>query len=270
MDQHSSGKQFLYRRTSTMNALLRRPAIFTRFPHLTAAESTRHGGVSPTPYHSLNLGKSTGDSPENVAENRRRFCTALGFESAQLAWSKQVHGDLIWSLTQPGGAEGFDALVTASPGVLLTVSVADCVPVLIFDSKNEAVAAIHAGWRGTVVGIVRKTMEHMATQFGTQAADCFTYIGTCIDECSFEVGEEVAEAFDEAFKRWDTERSKFFIDLKKANAAQLYAFGIPASQVEISPYSTVLHNADYFSHRLEKGMTGRMMGGIGLLKVPAA
>lgn len=104
----------------------------------------------------------------------------------------------------------------------------------------------------------------MNENFGTQAQHCFAFVGTCIDECSFEVGDEVAEAFDTGFKRWDSDRQKFFVDLKKANAAQLVDAGIPDSQVEISPYSTVLHNEDYFSHRKEKGTTGRMMAVIGM------
>lgn len=245
--------------------MFRRPDIFTPFPNLIAAESTRHGGVSPAPYASLNLGKSTDDAPENVVENRRRFCQALGFEPGQLAWSRQVHGDLVRRADAPGGAEGFDALVTAKPGVVLAVSVADCTPILVFDAKNQAVAAIHAGWRGTAAGIVEKTLAQMAAEYGTRAADCFAYVVTCVDECSFEVGEEVAAAFTNDFKRWDTARGKFFVDLKRANAAQLQAFGLPDAQVEISPYSTVLHNADYFSHRTERGLTGRMMAVMGIL-----
>lgn len=245
-------------------ALYLQPYVFHSFPQLISAESTRHGGISPPPYQSLNLGKSTADDPENVLENRRRFCAALGFEPARLAWSKQVHGTEIRLVTAPGGAEGFDALITREQGVVLAVSVADCTPVLVYDAKNRAVAAIHAGWRGTAGKIVLKTLLEMETRFGTQAGDCFAYVGTCIDECSFEVGEEVAEAFDPAFKRWDTARQKFFVDLKKANADQLYRFGVPAAQVEVSTRSTVLHNTDYFSHRKEKGTTGRMMAVIGM------
>lgn len=243
--------------------MFRRPAIFKRFPNLTAAESTRHGGVSPAPYASLNLGKNTGDDVANVVENRRRFCAALGYAPERMAWSKQVHEDKIRLVTQPGGAEGFDALMTDRAGILLAVSAADCTPILIYDAKNKAMAAIHAGWPGTAAGIAEKTLQGMAAQFGTKGADCFAYVGTCIDECSFEVGEEVAVKFAPTFKRFDAVKGKFFVDLKKANAAQLLAFGIPANQIDISPFSTVLNNDDYFSHRKEKGVTGRMLAVIG-------
>ena len=241
-----------------------RPEIFTQFPLLAAAQSTRHGGVSPTPFDTLNLGKNTPDNPANVAENRRRFCAAMGFEVPQMAWSKQVHEALIRQVIAPGGSEGYDALVTNIPGILLAVSVADCTPILIYDAQNQAIAAIHAGWRGTVAGIVAKTLEYMAQTYGTRGEDCFAYVGACIDECSFEVGNEVAEAFSETFKRFDPDRGKFFVDLKKANAAQLFDFGIPESQVEISPYCTVVHHADFFSHRKSSGQTGRGLGVIGL------
>ncbi len=244
--------------------MLRRPAIFAGFSHLAAAESTRHGGVSPAPYASLNLGKSTADDPANVAENRLRFCAALGFLPDQMAWSRQVHADRVQIVTTPGGSEGFDASVTNQPGILLAVSVADCTPILIYDAKTRAMAAVHSGWPGTAARIVEKTLHGMAEAFGTRGEDCFAYVGTCIDECSFEVGEEVAVQFEPAFKRFDAGRGKFFVDLKKANAAMLESFGIPRHRIEISAWSTVLNNDDYFSHRKEKGLTGRMMAVIGI------
>lgn len=244
--------------------LFRTPAIFQPFPQLLAAESTRHGGVSAVPYASLNLGRSTGDDPERVAENRRRFYEALEILEDQVASSHQVHGEEIWVTDGPGRQEGHDAIVTAQPGVFALVTVADCTPVLVYDTRNRVVAAIHAGWRGTVAELVRKTLERMRTAFGTSGADCHAYVGTCIDECSFEVGADVADHFGEPFKRFDAKKQKFFVDLKAANAAQLRAFGVPASQLELSRYSTVLHNQDYFSHRLERGTTGRMVALIGV------
>ena len=172
----------------------------------------------------------------------------------------------LYAATAPGGAEGFDALITRQAGILLAVSVADCTPILVFDAKNKAVGAAHAGWPGTAARIVEKMLRRMADEFGTAGPDCFAYIGTCIDECSFEVGDEVADKFDDAFRRFDAARSKYLVDLKKANQAQLLAFGVPENQIEISPRSTVLHNEDYFSHRKEKGTTGRMLAVIGMEK----
>lgn len=239
------------------------PPIFQQFPELIAAQSTRHGGVSQHPYASLNLGGSTQDDPEAVAENKRLFYESLGIRENQVASSHQVHGTELFVTDQPGRQQGHDAVITHQAGVMALVTVADCTPILVYDIRNKAVAAIHAGWRGTVAGIVEKTLKTMHRMYGSNPEDYYGWVGTCIDECSFEVGTDVSDHFTENFKRWDEGKQKFFVDLKAANADQLRSFGIPDSQVEISPYSTVLHNEDYFSHRLEKGITGRMVAIIG-------
>ncbi|GAB3020610.1 peptidoglycan editing factor PgeF [Spirosoma pulveris] len=240
------------------------PAIFSSFPALIAAESTRHGGVSPVPFSSLNLGINTADEAANVDENRRRFFSAIGADSFQFASSHQVHGTAVLQATEPGRFDGYDALITNRPNLLIGVTVADCVPILIFDQSHRAVAAIHAGWRGTVGGIVTKTVQAMQTQFGTQPKECYCYIGTCIDECAFEVGPEVAEQFSTAFRRDNITTGKSYIDLKAANARLLTDMGIPEHQISISPFSTVLNNDQYFSYRAENGETGRMLAIIGI------
>ncbi|MEO6288147.1 MAG: peptidoglycan editing factor PgeF [Dyadobacter sp.] len=247
--------------------LFRSPSIFSGYPGLVAAESTRHGGVSTAPYHSLNLGGSTQDSPEHVAENNRRFFDALNVPLHQVAKSHQVHGTDILTVTASGRFEGYDALITNLPDVQLAVTVADCTPILIYDPTEKAMAAIHAGWRGTAGQIVKKTVEAMEKAFGTKAEDCLAYIGTCIDECSFEVGDDVAQHFDPTHKRWDAEKEKFFVDLKLANKHQLLFAGLKPDNVEVSNYSTVLHNEDYFSYRHEKGLTGRMLATIGIVNL---
>ncbi|MPR35841.1 peptidoglycan editing factor PgeF [Salmonirosea aquatica] len=250
---------------ATSSPLYRSPDIFASFPELLAAESTRHGGVSPAPFASLNLGLSTADIPENVAENRSRFWRALGVNPHQVATSHQVHGSEILTVTQPGHYSGYDSLITRHKGILLAVTVADCTPVLIFDLRHEAVAAIHAGWRGTVQGIVTKTLEKMQLEFGTDPADCYAYVGTCIDECSFEVGLEVAEQFSDVHQRFDPATGKHLVDLKIANRDQLLGVGVRKDHIQISAYSTVLHNHTYFSYRHEKGQTGRMLVCIGIV-----
>jgi polyphenol oxidase len=242
-----------------------KPAIFTAFPGVAAGMSTRHGGVSKPPYATLNLANSGPDDAAHRSENRRRFCAALGFSPEQMVRSHQVHGVEILQASQCGVYEGYDAFITRQPGLLLAASVADCTPILIFDAQNNAIAAIHAGWKGTVAQLVRHTLERMHAEYGTVGAHCFAYIGPCIDECSFEVGEEVAVHFSDRFKTWNPEAQKFFVDLKAANAAQLTDWGVPAAQIEVSPWSTVLHNATFFSHRHERGETGRMLAAIGLL-----
>lgn len=244
------------------------PKIFQQFPELIAVESTRHNGISKAPYTSLNLGLFTEDIPENIQENRSRFFENLGIKASRVAHSYQIHKDRILKVTRCKAYEGYDALITINKNSFMSVTVADCTPVLIYDRKNQAVAAIHAGWKGTVADITAKTLQRMQLEFNTKPSDCYAYVGTCIDESSFEVGEKVAELFAYDFKKLVKKgrNVKFFVDLKKANAAQLIKCGVPENQIEVSPYSTVLNNQDYFSYRKEKGKTGRMMALIGVKK----
>lgn len=240
-----------------------KPRIFENFP-LAAAQSTRQGGVSRAPYESLNLGLSVGDEPQQVLQNRALFCGALGISTGQLATSRQVHGSEVLIAREPLQAEGFDAIVTNTPGVVAAVSIADCTPVLIFDPVNRACAAIHAGWRGTVAGITAKTLHTMEEEFGSRPANCLAFIGACISFDAFEVNADVADHFEATEKRYDALKDKYHVDLKSANRRQLLEAGLPESQVETSPYCTVLNNELFFSHRQEKGLTGRMMAVIGM------
>lgn len=240
-----------------------KPGIFSNISGLIAAESTRHGGLSKSAYASLNVGISTEDDPAVVEQNRRIFFNSLGLQPERVASAYQVHGDAILKVEHPQRAEGYDALITNVPAVFLTVTIADCTPILIADPVRRAVAAIHAGWRGTAAQIVSKTLRQMELEYGTKPVDCHAYIGTCIDECSFEVNADVADHFASAHKRWDENLQKYFVDLKAANRAQLLEAGVPVEQVEVSPYSTVLHNEHFFSYRKEKGVTGRMLNLIG-------
>lgn len=241
------------------------PEIFKDFPGVIAAGSTRLGGVSEGPYASLNLGLTTGDRQEAVIQNRNIFFGALGIELDHVASAYQVHGDGILHVHAPCREEGFDALITDVPGIFLTVTVADCTPILVLDPVRPAIAAVHAGWRGTVLGILQKTILRMQEVFGTNPADCRAFIGTCIDDCSYEVDADVAQHFREPYARWSPELKKYLIDLKAANQAQLLQAGLIAENIEISPFSTVLNNDLFFSYRKEKGVTGRMLNGIGLI-----
>ena len=241
-----------------------RPSIFSSYPGLLAAGSTRLGGCSKPPFASLNLGVSTEDNLLAVAENRRRFFAALGVEEAHTASAHQVHGDAVLHVERPGRWEGYDALVTRQTGVYLCVTVADCTPILLWDPRQSVVAAVHAGWRGTQLRILSKTLEEMRHCYRSNPSDCVAYIGTCIDACDYEVGADVADGFEPEFKRWDEGRQRFFLDLKKANKAQLLQAGIPEAHFEVSPYSTVKDNDRFFSHRKEAGQTGRMLHVIGI------
>lgn len=238
------------------------PEIFDR-SKVISAQSSREGGISPAPFNSMNLGLSVKDDEKNVLKNRELFFGSLGIELSQLAIVHQVHGNKILVVTEPGKKDGYDAQITNVPGVFLVISIADCTPVLIHDTKNNAVAAIHAGWRGTVGKIVNNALQLMRENYGTEGKDCKAFIGACISYENFEVGAEVAENFDSSFKRFDDQKQKWFVDLKKANCQQLLDFSVLPENIEISDLCTVKNNNTLFSHRKEKGVTGRMMAVIG-------
>lgn len=240
------------------------PEIFAHCPAIVAAESTRHGGVSQPPFDTLNLGLHTDDALLNVEENRRRFFSAVNYSTHQVAHAHQVHGTAVAIAHTAGHYAGFDALITNQPGILLSITVADCVPILLYDSVSQSIAAVHAGWRGTVGGVVEAALSALAQGYGTRAVDCLAYIGTCIDACHFEVGPEVAAHFDATSSAWDEAHQKHFVDLKAANRQQLLALGLLPSRIEVSPRSTFADSGDYFSHRRDKGHTGRMLAVIGL------
>jgi purine-nucleoside/S-methyl-5'-thioadenosine phosphorylase / adenosine deaminase len=239
------------------------PEIF-RTRGLIALQSTRQGGVSKAPFKSLNLGLLATDREEAVRENRALLCKAIGISPGQLVLGRQVHGDRILTVHQPLQTDGYDAYITNKPGVFLAVFVADCTPVLIYDPVQKACAAIHAGWKGTVSRIVVKTLNRMHLEFGTKAADCLAFIGACISFEAFEVGADVADHFSRDEKRYGPDIHKFFVDLKAANRHQLLNAGLSAENIETSGYCTVRDNGLFFSHRKEKGTTGRMMAVIGI------
>lgn len=239
------------------------PSILNNTPVI-AAQSTRIGGVSQGAYASLNLGMSVNDAKENVIKNREAFFGALGIELSQLVISKQVHGNEVFVAQTPTITEGYDAIITNVPNVFPVVSIADCTPILIYDEQHKAVAAIHAGWKGTVAGIVTATLHKMHQHYGTTGAYCKAYIGACIGYTNFEVGEEVAQHFAPHLKRFDEQKQKWFVDLKSANNQQLLNFGVLSQNVEISDYCTVKDEQLFFSHRRDKGLSGRMMVVIGM------
>lgn len=239
-----------------------RPQIFS--PTIIAAQSTRLGGLSPAPFSSLNLGMSVKDDEKNVLANRELFFGGLGIKPEQLSKTHQVHGNKVLLVNEPGNHNGYDAQITNKKNIFLVASVADCTPILIHDENNDAIAAIHAGWKGTAGSIVSNVLKAMHEHFGTEGKDCKAFIGACISYSNFEVGEEVAIQFESAFKRFDKQKQKWFVDLKAANKKQLCDAGVLPGNIEISDYCTVGNNDKFFSHRKEKGLTGRMMAVIGM------
>jgi YfiH family protein len=236
--------------------------------------STRLGGVSEFPENSLNLAGYAEDSAENIAENRRRFLQIFEGDF-RLASCWQIHSADVRIVKNFDDAKDgnykMDALVSNVPHVLLGVKTADCVPVLIGDTKTKAFAAVHAGWRGTVNSIVKNAVEKMRENYGTNAKDLICAIGAAACGRNYEVGRDVIDAFAEKFSTCGklftpTREGHALIDLHLANKEQLSSVGVLPENIFTAPLCTMERTDLFFSYRVEKklyGKTGRLMAVIG-------
>ncbi len=267
-------------------------AALNKLPWLVHGFSTRPGGISGVHGEKmLNLGFTDWDTRENVLENRRRFQSALGAADLALVALKQFHSDVIHVFDAPP-AESCrgDASATGKPGLLLGVQTADCVPILLVDPATRTVAAVHAGWRGTLQRIVSKTIGRMQMEFGTKPADLLAGLGPSIGGCCYEVGTEVASAFHAQFpnaSEWfDQLRTGdepnplqwlnmqppghqpppkgVLLDLRKANRAQLLEAGFRDKNIFTSDLCTACRRDLLFSYRKEGALSGRLLSVIGI------
>lgn len=247
----------------------------------------------------LNLGFTDWDSRDNVTANRAHFFSALDADKMRVVTLKQIHSDIVHRLdakeTPHGGkAPAADALITREGGVLLVVQTADCVPLLLADTRTRAIAAIHSGWRGTVRRIAEKTLGRMQIEFGTRPQDVVAAIGPAIGRCCYEVGSDVAREFDSQFpaaREWfdapfdllaagendsnwlpwltmmppghQPPSPRAQLDLIAANRAILSGAGVPPDQIYSSDLCTACRTDMFFSYRREQA-TGRLMAVIGI------
>jgi YfiH family protein len=224
--------------------------------------STRRGGVSSPPYDELNLGRSTEDDPAAVTANRSRLLRAAGLDPARLATAGQVHGARVVEVVAPGHHPECDALVTRTPGLALAVTTADCMS-LVFHAPG-VVAASHSGWRGTVEGMPVATLEAVCRLGGCGPESVQVALGPAIRACCYEVGEEVAAQFPEAAVRKGAGKPR--LDLPVAARVALLAAGLPEANLTDTGDCTYCHPAWYFSHRRDRGLTGRHWGVAALLE----
>ena len=280
-------------------------AQLKRLPWLVHGFSTRGGGFSRVYGSSdLNLGFTKDDSRSAVERNRAVFLKKLGASahsrrnSRQAFWPlitlRQIHSDIIRHIDAvPDEPVAGDGMITANAGMLLAIQTADCLPVIVVDTKRHAIGVFHAGWRGTVKRIVEKGVGEMVRHFGSRPRDLKAAIGPGIQGCCYEVGEEVRTKFESQFsyaaslfreiKESDPVREKYpllfltarapghselpkkiFLDLVEANRQQLIAVGVPKKSIDTSPLCTNCHPEVLFSYRAERGKTGRMMGVAGI------
>ncbi len=233
---------------------------------VTQAVFTRRGGVSPTPWHSLNLGGSVGDDPARVAENRIRVFDSLGRvpESIHDVWlvhsTDIVYADNPRPLDAPRSAPRADIIFTDNPNVTLFMRFGDCVPILFHDPVKKVIGIAHAGWLGTLRGVVGSAVRGMQDHYGCHPKNIVAGIGPSIGLDHYEVGAEVVSQFHEQYPQ-DTDRilqsknGSTHLDLWAANDIQLRFAGV--EQVQVSGVCTACHLGDWFSHRAEMGKTGR-------------
>jgi polyphenol oxidase len=242
--------------------VLTRFGLFAKYPNLVSGMSTRKGGVSPEPF-GMNTSFSVNDDPDRVRLNRERFLRELGISEDRLAVPSQVHGDTVRLVTEPGRYESCDGLITRSPGLFLSVSVADCLPIFLNDPVRETVGLVHAGWRGTKLNILSHALRIFAEE-STRPEDLFVCIGPGAGACCYEVGEEVAREFDAVYVHRIAGR-KPHLDLKAVNRSILVAAGVPDGQIEVSAACTICSAELFHSYRRDGKKSGRMMGVIGRL-----
>ena len=239
--------------------------LFEIFPRaLTQAIFTRRGGVSPAPWDSLNVGGTVGDDEARVRENRTRSFAAVGrsLESAFDVW--QVHSaDAVLAIAPrlPGEPhQKADIMFTDRPGVTLYMRFADCVPVILYDPRKAVVGIAHAGWLGTVRGTSRAAVQTMIQTYGSDPADILAGIGPSIGPDHYDVGPEVVAQIQQTFggedvRLIDSRAGRTYLDLWAANKIQLARAGV--EHVEVAGLCTACHLDDWYSHRAEKGKTGR-------------
>jgi polyphenol oxidase len=274
-------------------------ASLRRIPWLLHGFSTRPGGASVA-YggRSLNVGFTRDDLRDRVEKNRKAFLAAVHAGTKTRPWPlitlRQVHSDVIHVVRSPRpGLLVGDGIITSLPGVALGILTADCFPVLLVDTRNQAVGAFHCGWRPTLKRIVEKGLGIMRCEFGSRPRDIHAAIGPGIQHCCYEVGEEVKEEFESQFayaaglfhavKESDPVRERYpllfmnarapghgdpciklHLDLQEANRRQLLALGLPEKNISALPDCTACDTRRFFSHRAEKGKTGRMMAVVGI------
>jgi purine-nucleoside/S-methyl-5'-thioadenosine phosphorylase / adenosine deaminase len=269
-------------------------APFLKFPWLVHGFSTRSGGVTSLGDEKiLNLSFTEWDTRENVLENRRKFQSALNAKELTLVAMKQIHSDVVHQFSAaPAHACKGDASTTTRARLLLGVQTADCVPILIVDPKKRAVAAVHAGWRGTLGRIVEKTVGRLRLEHGSNPGDLLAALGPAIGPCCYEVGAEfvtkfaaqfadAAEYFDEARSgeepnslQWlnmappghQPSPKNVHLDLRKSNRSQLLAAGLASQNIFTSNLCTACRTDLFFSYRKEGAISGRLQSVIGIRK----
>ena len=247
------------------------PCFESAAPATIQGFTTRHEGISRPPYNSLNLGTNTDDSPHNVEGNRSLLARAFGIEQDRLLTVSQNHGSDILVIDAPNDDLGHfagieaDAIITNQPGIMIGVTVADCVPVLLFDPVKKVIAVVHAGWKGTAARITAQAVEGMIKIFGSTPKNLRAAIGPCIQSCCYQVDQPVKDGFKQLKVLWDAVAEpdgvgKWRLDMALANRMQLEDVGLTMDSIQTFAHCVCCQKELFFSYRRDNGETGRQMG----------
>lgn len=240
-------------------------AQFERFPRIKHAFSTRRNGVSNLPYKSLNLGYFEKDTKENVDKNRQLFFEALSLIDSTLVSPVQTHSDNYFEIEDTNLVQDVinaDALFTSLPGLILSVQTADCFPVILYEPSSEIIGIVHTGWRGLINRICQKTINAICAKYNVKAKNFIIGIGPGIQQCCYEIKEDVVEQFEKEFdflnKCIKNDRGKYMLDLLHVILFQLWELRISHHNINWIKLCTRCNARHFFSFRRD-GPTGRLM-----------
>jgi len=237
--------------------LVIRPFIFRQFPEIVCGFSTKIGPNTSAPFY-FNLSYSVGDKKEIVNGRRELFFAELGLNENTVSYQKQVHEDNIREVNEQGFCGESDALITTSTNLGLAISSADCPAIFIYDPVNKIAAAVHSGWRGTAKHILRKTIIKLKNEFKSNPSDLIIYLGPSISQINYEVGEDVAENFDEEFIFKN--EGRYYLDIKAANKKMMLDEGVKKSNTQISKLCSYEYESILHSYRRDGQKSGRALG----------
>lgn len=249
-------------------------ALLSQDLSISAHFTTRHGGISDSPYDALNLAFHVGDNPLDVLENHRILANTLAYDSQKLVHMSQIHSDKIMVVTTTMSFDTppqCDALITDCIDIPLMVMSADCTPILLYDPINHAIGAVHAGRAGALNGILPKTLKAMQKNYGTSLSDIRIVLGPAIQGCCYEINEDIAREVEEQGYEKALIRTiqKVSLDVNTILHLQLEALGIAIEQIETINQCTSCNCHNYFSYRANRQHTGRIAGVILLRPLPS-
>ncbi|MCI0472125.1 MAG: peptidoglycan editing factor PgeF [Ignavibacteria bacterium] len=245
-----------------MSKIFIKPKIFEKFENVVCAVSTRYSGNDDVHPFYFNLSYKVGDKSENVKLNRDRLFGALGIDGNKVTYQNQTHSVKHNYVNEPSFFKDSDALFTDIPENYLAVSVADCVPVFLFEPEKKIISAVHSGWRGTHAKILTETMLTFKKMFNINYEDVIAYIGPCISLKNYEVSKEVYDMFRSEVK--EIRNDKYYVDLRNDNYLQLKELGVKPENIEVTEFCTYENPELFHSYRRDKDKSGRMLGIIGL------